>query len=304
MAYQDKKSTRLKGAVLSFIIHLIYYMPSFLVRWISLAFHKLSIIFNSKGCQVVRKNIQMCYPEKNDQQIDQLVKAYATQSACLIHEFATAWLGDKKAVQSKITSVINQQLVDEILASKQPLIVAVPHIGNWEFVWHWLQLNYPAIGMYKPANFKQVDELVLKSRLRFGGKGFAADRRGMMGLLKSLRQGGVMMILPDQQPQEGAGIFSPFFGQTAYTMTLLHKLVAKAEARLLFARCIRKPSDKSFELTLESPTFEIHQTTVENFNQGMNQQIANIINHCPEQYLWSYKRFKHQPEDKGNPYKS
>lgn len=303
MTYKDKTSTKLKGTFLSFAIRLIYYTPSFLVRWVSLFVHKAGFVFNSKTSLIVKKNLQLCYPDKTEPEIKQLIRDYVHQSAYLANEFATTWLGNKKAVQSKITTVCNKQLIDEAISRDQPVIVSVPHIGNWEFAWHWLQLNYPAIGMYKPANFKQIDALVLKSRLRFGGQGFAADKKGMMGLLKALRQGGVMMMLPDQSPQKGTGIFTPFFNHDAYTMTLLHKLVNKTNAQLLFASCIRQSDGKVFHLAIEDASFTTHGTSVEAFNKAMNKQIETIINNCPSQYLWSYKRFKHQPPGQDSPYR-
>jgi len=81
-------------------------------------------------------------------------------------------------------------------------------------------------------------------------------------------------------------------------MTLLHKLVKKSNATVLFASCIREKNDRQFKIQFESATFDASEADVEVFNRGMNQQIETIVQRNPEQYVWDYKRYKRQPDDR------
>lgn len=297
MAYRDKTSTKIKGAILSVLVKLAYRLPAPITYWISLLFSRLNFALNGKATRIMRANLQICYPELKAQQINQEILSVNRQSAHLFNELITAWFADRAKLESHIQQVHNQALINEIVEKQGSVIIAVAHIGNWEYLWQWIQLNYPAFGMYQPAKFEQLDKIIFESRTKFGGKAFSTDPRGIMGLLRELKKGGVMMILPDQAPREGAGIYSPFFGQPAYTMTLLHKLLSKSQANLLFGNCIRN-KDGSFDIYLEKPQFDYSNRSVEEFNQQMNQQLESIINKWKEQYQWSYKRFKRQPEGK------
>ncbi len=304
MAYRDRKSTQIKGALLLALLRLTYWLPQSVSRYISWFFSYFNYLINGKATKIVRKNLQIAYPELSQVEINQHIRDFLRQNAYLTHEIATAWLGEKSNIASKMTRVVNQSLIDDVIAQDKPLIIAVLHLGNWEFCWHWIQMTYPAFGMYQPAKFKQIDRYVLQAREMFGGQAFATDPKGIMGLLKALKKReGIMTILPDQAPREGAGIYTPFFNHPAYTMTLLHKFLQKSQARLLFANCIRLPDGKSFEVQIEAPDFDYTNSEVEFFNQQLNLQIESIIKQNPAQYQWSYKRFKRQPEGQ-NPYQS
>lgn len=300
MANREQKD-KPSGSEIVLMIKATYWLPEIITRFFIQLFSRLNDRLKWKSTRVVRRNLALCFPELDEHETNQRVKRFIQQNAFLTHEFATAWLGNRETIESKFAQVHGSELIDRCIAQKRPVIVAVPHIGNWEFFWHWLQFNYPLVGMYQPAKQLAVDELVLNARSRFGGQLFATDPKGIMGLLRALKTGKVLMILPDQAPRRGAGVYSPFFGQSAYTMTLLHKFIQKTDAQLVFGSCIRQAKGKQFDIHIEAPQFDSKLADVEAFNAAMNQQIETVINRWPDQYQWSYKRFKRQPEGK-NPY--
>ena len=298
MAYRDKKSTKIKGALIVAMIRVTYRLPAGFVRFLSSLAARLNLHLNGKTTRVMRRNLQLCFPQITSQELDRRLANNIQQNASLTHEFATAWLAGEKKISEQLKKEHGRALIDTAVEQSKPVIVAVPHIGNWEYFWHWLQFNYPLVGMYQPAKFSGVDQLVLNARSRFGGELFATDPKGIMGLLRALKKGKVMMILPDQAPREGAGVYSPFYGQSAYTMTLLHKFVQKTNAQLVFGSCIRNDDRSGFDIFVDSPDFDPNVESVEDFNRAMNTQLETLINRWPDQYQWSYKRFKRQPEGK------
>ena len=175
----------------------------------------------------MRKNFQICYPQLSETEVNQKLQASIKHNACLTKEFATAWLGGRSLIANKFDQVEGSALIDEILDAQKPLIMAVPHIGNWEFFWHWLQFNYRIIGMYQPAKYYGVEKLVLDARQRFGGQVFPTDTKGIMKLFRALKQGKIMMILPDQAPKRGCWyLFTVFWSPRLY-----HDLVAQNGAK-------------------------------------------------------------------------
>ncbi|MET1256454.1 lysophospholipid acyltransferase family protein [Aliikangiella maris] len=298
MAYRDRTSTKIKGAILAQLVKLTYRLPKLMVFGFAYLVNLISRLTRSRSNRVIRQNLALCYPELSVPETEQLIKQIHFHNACLLSEFATAWLGRRDQILNQIGQIHHQSVIDDLLEQNKTVVVAVLHLGNWEYLWQWLQIHYPAFGMYQPSKFKQLDEIVLESRTKFGGKAHSTDPKGIMGLLKQLRQHGVMMILPDQAPREGAGIYTPFFGHPAYTMTLLHKLLIKSGATLVFGNSIRNTQQSCFDIHLEKASFDCHEPSVEVFNQQMNQQIEAIVRRWPAQYQWNYKRFKRQPEGK------
>jgi len=290
----ETKIKKIIGYVLSVIIKLNFYLPHSFSYWLSLSLSHLGLFVNSKSSRTIKENIKICFPKFNLKQQKNLLTEYLYQNALMSKETSIAWLGSEKQISNKIASITYEPFINEILNSKNPTIIAVPHIGNWEYFWHWLQFNYPAISMYSPAKFKRIDEIMLNARSQFGGCPYSTDRSGMLNIYKGLKQSKLMMILPDQAPILGAGIYSPFFGYSAYTMTLLHRLIQKTNAQLLFGTCLRN-SDKQFDIQLFKPEFDSQTKDLALFNLSLNEQIENIIKTTPEQYLWNYKRFKRQP---------
>ncbi|TQV88623.1 lysophospholipid acyltransferase family protein [Aliikangiella coralliicola] len=271
-----------------------YRLPRMIVTGLSRFFAYAGYWLNSKNSQTVLTNLKLCFPALEKRERRTLARQVVAESALMYGEVVDAWMGSKQEIESKIFEINGQNILEECRQAEKPIIVAVPHIGNWEYFWHWLQLNYTAISMYSPAKFDLLDEVMFKARTKFGGKPFATDPKGIMGLLRALKKGGIMMILPDQAPREGAGVYTPFFGYPAYTMTLLHKFIGKTGAQLLFGSCIRLKDGKGFSINIEKADFPFEKREIDPFNLAMNQQIEKIIERNPEQYQWSYKRFKRQ----------
>jgi len=288
----------LKGFIavclLKFIYILPFSWPQNLGRFIGWISFKLS----AKKRNIISTNLKCAFPELNDLEFKKLSLKSSVQSGLLLSEFAEAWFAEKQTIENRILSVKNAQLIEDALAAKQPVIIATPHIGNWEFLSHWIQMNFQMTGMYSPSKLPQMDQLVLHSRSQFGGKLHSTDSKGILKLLRNLKKGGLTLMLPDQVPKTGGGTYTPFFGQSAYTMTLLNRFVQKTNATIIFAMCVRHQtsaqSQHGFNIEFESAVFDATEADVAIFNEGLNQQLESMIKRYPEQYAWDYKRYKQQ----------
>jgi len=300
MTQKENKSKRRRwiGRLLVWVIKLNHYLPAKQNNWLSLLSSRIAMRLNTQASRAIRDNISLCFPEYSKQEQSNLVHQFLVQNSHMSKECALAWLGDKSDIDAKLDKVSNKELIIHFQQANKPIIIVVPHIGNWEYFWHWLQLNYSAITMYSPSKYEAVSKLILSSRKRFGGQVCSSDIGGMMKLFKGLKQNKIIMILPDQAPNPKSGIYSPFFGHPAYTMTLLHRLIQKTGAQLIFGASIRNKNNH-FDICLEAPNFDSQTDDLEKFNLGLNRQIESMILKNPSQYLWSYKRFKRQPKDQG-----
>ncbi|MOA04434.1 Lipid A biosynthesis lauroyl acyltransferase [compost metagenome] len=138
------------------------------------------------------------------------------------------------------------------------------------------------------------------ARNRPGVKAVPTALSGVRQMIKALRRGEAVGLLPDQVPPEGLGLWSPFFGREAYTMTLAARLVQQTGATVIVARCERKPWGQGYVLYFEElpvPLSDSLETAVLQLNQAMERTIRQ----SPSQYLWGYARYKNpraeQPAD-------
>jgi KDO2-lipid IV(A) lauroyltransferase len=133
------------------------------------------------------------------------------------------------------------------------------------------------------------------ARERFGATLVPADTAGVRALFKALRRGELLAILPDQEPRYGNGLFSPFFGIPAYTMTLLARLAQQTGAPIFITYAERLAGGAGFQLHFLPLVPCTAETPVEEIAAAVNAGIEACVRRLPHQYQWSYKRFKTRP---------
>ena len=117
-----------------------------------------------------------------------------------------------------------------------------------------------------------------------------ADVAGVRTLMRALKSGEAIGMLPDQVPGNGEGIWVPFFGKPAYTMTLAARLVGTGAVPLLFC-AERLTHGSGFHLIIKPFVAAMNGTLAQN-TAAINSELADLIRECPEQYAWNYNRYK------------
>ena len=190
---------------------------------------------------------------------------------------------------------------DQAIDAGQGVLLLVPHLGNWELLGGWVASHGTLNAMYRPARLEGVDALVREGRVAQGYQMHPTNVKGVAGLLKSLKKGEIVAVLPDQEPDLEGGIFAPFFGQSALTMTLAHKLAQKQPAAKVFIAAAVRRSARDYQVVID-PVPEFGQLDTPEGVAVMNGAIEALVRRYPEQYQWEYKRFQTQPEGQPGPY--
>ena len=133
---------------------------------------------------------------------------------------------------------------------------------------------------------------MLESRQRLNATLVPTDDTGVRALFKHLKQGGFTAILPDHIPKESGGIYSDFYGQKAFSSTLLSKLAAKTQCSVVGLTCVRRPDFSGFDLHFTALSQDINSKDLQLSVDTLNKEMERMINIAPEQYLWGYKRFR------------
>ena len=129
--------------------------------------------------------------------------------------------------------------------------MAAPHFGNWELLNQWLASRGQIAIVYKPPEDEASDAFLQLVRGGQNVQQVRAEGPAVRQLFKVLKDGGATGILPDQQPKAGDGVFVPFFGVQALTMTLVNRLAERTGATVLYGWCERIGPDMQFALHIE-----------------------------------------------------
>jgi KDO2-lipid IV(A) lauroyltransferase len=186
------------------------------------------------------------------------------------------------------------------LAARQGVILAAPHLGSWEALGQAVGERFgaahgPMTALYRPPRKTLMARLVAGSRERPGLRTLPTTVAGVRGLMRALRGGGYTGILPDQVPPLGQGVWAPFFGRPAYTMTLLPRLAQQTGARVFFGVCERLPRGAGYAIRLipfDGAAMIDPRARPEDAAAALNAGIEALIRALPGQYVWDYARYK------------
>lgn len=252
---------------------------------------------------VAQANIAFACPELLPAQREALHHDILRTTAHQLLETLRFWTRPHARNLTLIREQVGVDLFNEAIASGNGLIVAAPHYGNWELLNQWLAAHTELAILYRPPD-SRIGEAFLR-RVRASDDSAArviqvrAEGPGIRQLFKLLKAGGVVGILPDQQPKAGDGVFAPFFGQQALTMTLLARLAERTGATVLFGYCERIGPGPAFALRFEAAPDDIADNDAEVAATALNAAVERIARRDMAQYQWTYKRYRRRPPGPG-----
>lgn len=273
-----------------------------LMSWIPLPLlHKLAEVIGTvvyvlptETRRVTLINLHRAMPGLSAQERHRLGRRSVQETLKAGFELGHMWYGSIDHVMSLIKGVQGKEHIDAALASGRAIIYCSPHLGNWELMGLYVSTLAPVTTLYKPPKLTGLNDLIAGARARAGAELVATDRSGVVRLTRALQQGASTGILPDQQPREG-GVFAPFFGHQAYTMTLVSKLAARTNAVVLFTFARRLPAGAGFELICMPADPDIINADTTLAAAALNRSVEACVRLAPEQYQWEYKRFRKRP---------
>ncbi len=186
-------------------------------------------------------NMRIARPDLDDASRDALVRACLVETGHAVTEMAAVWGRGARRALRLVREVQGLEHFEAALRSGRGLIVAAPHLGCWELLNYWLCAHTPIAILYAPPRDLAWEALLVRARGELAPEQVRADGAGVRSLYKRLASGGVVGILPDQQPKRGEGQFAPFFGLDANTMVLLPRIAHRTGSTVLFAFAERLP---------------------------------------------------------------
>lgn len=307
-ASYNRPMTDLAAALLYALAWAVARLPWRLLRALADALARLWIALDAREARVARRNLELIRADLDVNAREILLGEIIRTTVRQAFETLRLWIRPAARNLADIAEVHGEALFDEALRRGEGLIVAAPHMGNWELLNQWLASKTPLAILYRPPESAVGEAFLRRVRANAGGQveQVRAEAAGVRTLLKRLQKGGVVGILPDQQPKAGEGEFAPFFGKQALTMTLLGRLANRSGARVLLCWCERLPGPGAprFALHVQGAPAEVAAADPAQAVAALNAGVEAVARRDFAQYQWTYKRYTLRPPGSGeeNPY--
>ena len=176
-------------------------------------------------------------------------------------------------------------VLDDAESAGRGVMLMTPHLGCFEVSARYYGARAPITVLFRPPRQSALAPLYEAARNQGAMRSGPANLSGVRAMMRALRKGEAVGLLPDQVPGLGEGRWAPFFGRSTYTMTLPGRLALASGAAVVLAGCERLPGGRGWRIHLERMTETPDP-------EALNRALERLILRFPAQYLWGYNRFK------------
>jgi len=263
-------------------------LPLSLLHRLGALFGWVTYLFSSRYSSRLRENLQKAGLARSESDLKKLLHSNIREMGKGVMELPWVWRRPLEKVVASVSQCHGWQHFEAAHAQGKGVILLTPHIGCFEVIGLYIAARQPMTCMYRVPRWKFLDTLMHEGRERGQMKLAPTDLGGVRQLLKALKKGQVIGVLPDQVPGNGEGEWAPFFGRPAYTMTLIGRLMESSGAAVVMCHSERLARGKGYALHFTPLSFD----AATSIPRQMNAALEAVISNHPEQYLWSYNRYK------------
>ena len=251
--------------------------------------------------RVVKTNLQVCFPDLNENEINDLSKKHWRLLGRSLVEKSIIWLGSENQL-SRMIEV--RSAVD--LTSRKPRILVNMHFTGIEgsIILSALakRMNWPRTsGFFQRMKNPFFNQKIIAWRNRFGGN--SIDRQGnAKTIIREIRNGDFIIIAPDIDLGLKDSEFVPFFGIQTNTITTVSRLAAITGADVCMMVTSLKEDESGYLCEISKPLENFPGVDPKTDTARLNQYFEKEIRLRPAEYYWVHKRFKNRPHDEANPY--
>lgn len=270
------------------LLHAIGALLAYPVRWLG-----------TREYRVARRNLELCFPGLDAPARRDLLRRTLAEAGKGLCELPRLWAGDPRRALGLIRAVHGREHFDAARAGGRGVLVAAPHLGAWELLNLWLSAQGPLAILYRVPQRAEYEPLLVRARGALGAETVRAEPVGVRLLLRRLKQGHIVGILPDQRPKGGEGLDAPFFGHPARTMTLVSRLAHRATVDVVLGFAERLPRGAGYALHFIPAEPAVAGDDLAAAVAALNRGIEACVRMAPAQYQWTYKRLSFRAPDSG-----
>ena len=241
--------------------------------------------------RIGRINLGLCFPELDERARRALLRAHFRALGRATLQESVSWWGSRAEVE-RLTRIEGEEHLVPHLG--KPMIWLVPHFVGLNIGGVRITAEYgPIVSMYARIKNPELDKLMLHARTRFRASEMYSRHDGIKPVIRAIRNGRPFYYLPDLDHGLKDGIFAPFFGVPAATITGLSR-IARATGAVVVPIIIRQ-QDGGYIARFYPAWEDFPSGDVEADTRRMNAFIEDRVRELPAQYFWLHRRFKTRP---------
>ena len=277
------------------LLRLFAFLPYTITVHVGYSLGWLAAHIPNSRARVVKTNLRLCFPNLNEQEIENLAIEHWKLFGRSVIERSRVWLG----TSSQILSFV--ELRSEVpLGDRRPRILVNPHFVGLEGGFMALSAlgmknDWPrGAGLYQKMKNPFFNQKMVEWRDRFGAKSIERQSR-LRDLIRETRDGNFVVIAPDIDLGPRDSIFVPFFDIPTSTVTSVSRLARLSGAEVCLMTTTLNKDRKGYTCHISAPLPNFPSDDVEQDTARLNQYIEELVRERPAEYYWVHKRFKHRP---------
>ncbi len=294
-----KRETRhaLEAALATGVSAVVRRLPRRLVLALGRSLGRAWGALDRRHLRIAADNLRHAFPDWDEARIQRAARGVYAHFGTIL--FDLLWMeGRTREELLAITDVEGLDRARAVVDSGRGVVCPTGHFGNWEFQGVVSPLLVgPFAVVARPLDNPELDRRLVGLRTSTGNT-VIYKRRALSQIMQTIRGGGVVAIVIDQNVQEKDGIFVEFFGRPACTTTVAAALALKTGCTILPVHCPLGP-DGRYRMVY-GPVVEWNSESrgseeVAALTQHLTAIIEGWVREHPEQWLWLHRRWKTQP---------
>jgi KDO2-lipid IV(A) lauroyltransferase len=287
----------LEAALAAVVSALVRSLPRGLVLWLGRRLGRIWGALDARHRRIAEANLHAAFPEWSEEKVAATARGvYAHFGAVMLD---LLWMAGRPA--SELLALADLEGVEHLQsarASGRGVVAPSAHLGNWEIQ---AVASVPHVGnvamIARPLDNPALDARLVALRTSTGNT-VIYKQKALAQVIRTIRDGGIVAILIDQNMQAGDGIFVRFFGRPASTTTVAAALALKTGCAIVPVRCLLQASGRYrmvYGPPVEWPRSGGRDEDIAALTQQLTTIVEGWIRETPEQWLWLHRRWKTQP---------
>ena len=256
------------------------------------------------------RNLEIAFPEKSKAERAELLKGTFDNLGRVLGELSHFHNFTKADLEKLIDFELDEEskrLYERNKLEGRGVLITTGHLGNWEMlVLGFAALYEPISSLARPLDNPRIDEMLNRLRTRFGNRPINKTNSAMLAI-KILREGGILGTLSDVNAHPKEGVFVPFFGVPACTLSGAAMRAIRSNSFIFPTFCVWDKTIKRYRF-VHGPLLEPVDTgdrkqDVIATTAAYTAEIEKIIRQYPDQWMWIHRRWKTRPPGEADVYK-
>jgi KDO2-lipid IV(A) lauroyltransferase len=282
------------------LLHLLSLIPDFILYPFGIAGGFIGYLLDRRHVKIGLTNLSFAFPERTLKERKQILRASYINLGRSAAEYIRLGGFFWRRLRKRVTYERFEYWAE--MKERYPgrgLLILTAHFNNFELLpAAHAMYGYQISLVHHTQRFAPGDALTSFVRRR-AGIDIIRKHSAARAVLSGLRRGDLVGIPFDQNAKRGEAVFVPFFGEPAATASGLARLARMSGAPVVPVFLVRQADKRSHRILIrdEIPLQRSadQQADIEENTRRFVKAVEDIVRACPEQFLWTHRRYKTRP---------